>query len=345
MLANQSAKDPQSRRAQARLIVIASLLLALWAPSAALAAEIIHVVQPGENLYRIGLKYGVDWRAIMAANGLYSTYIYVGQTLVIPGTTAGAPPAPEPAAPAAPAPAPAAPGTTVYVVQPGDALWLIAQRYQVAVSDLVQRNGLANPNLLYAGQTLVITGPAPAPGKVLSVAGRGQALPLDCESRSAVDWAGYFGFAIDELEFFRSLPVSDDPDAGFVGSVYGWWGQIPPAPYGVNAGPIAGALRAYGVPAQAVTGMTWDALRAEIDANRPVIAWVIGAVGNGTAIQYTAPSTGGTSLVAPYEHTVIVIGYGADTVTVLDGGVTYSRTLAQFLASWGVLGNMAVVAQ
>ncbi len=34
------------------------------------AGEIIHVVQPGENLYRIGLKYGLSWVAIAEYNGL-----------------------------------------------------------------------------------------------------------------------------------------------------------------------------------------------------------------------------------------------------------------------------------
>ena len=103
--------------------------------------------------------------------------------------------------------------------------------------------------------------------------------------------------------------------------------------------------QAYGLPARAVTGLPWEALRAEIDANRPVITWVIGSVSNGAAVSYTAASNGHTTLVAPYEHTVMVIGYGADSVTILDGGTTYSRSLAQFMASWGVLGNMAVVGQ
>jgi len=89
-------------------LVVLSLALALGLPRAALAAEIVHLVQPGENLFRIGLRYGVDWRAIMRANGLYSTNIYAGQALVIPGTTAeGAPAlAPTPPAPTPPPPAP-----------------------------------------------------------------------------------------------------------------------------------------------------------------------------------------------------------------------------------------------
>jgi tetratricopeptide (TPR) repeat protein len=45
---------------------------------------IIHVVQRGENLYRISLRYGTTVQAIMVANGLTSYNIYVGQQLRIP---------------------------------------------------------------------------------------------------------------------------------------------------------------------------------------------------------------------------------------------------------------------
>ena len=49
------------------------------------AGDIIHVVQPGENLYRIGLKYGLSWVAIAEYNGLANAdAITVGQELRIP---------------------------------------------------------------------------------------------------------------------------------------------------------------------------------------------------------------------------------------------------------------------
>lgn len=48
-------------------------------------AQRTHVVQAGENLYRIGLRYGVSWPQIAAANGIPSPYrINVGQVLIIP---------------------------------------------------------------------------------------------------------------------------------------------------------------------------------------------------------------------------------------------------------------------
>jgi LysM repeat protein len=44
-----------------------------------------HVVEAGENLYRIGLKYGLPWQTIAEANGITDpTQVYVGQQLVIP---------------------------------------------------------------------------------------------------------------------------------------------------------------------------------------------------------------------------------------------------------------------
>jgi len=339
-----------------KLMLVPALALLLGLARPAAAAGIVHIVQPGEDLYRIGLAYGISWQAIMAANGLTSEFIYSGESLVIPvdgssaapsDTTTAQPaatPAPAPTQAAAQAPAQAAASGGSYIIQPGDTLWLIAQRFGLSVSDLMTANGILNPNYIYYGMALNIPGPgAPALGKVLAVSGQAQALPLDCESRSAVDWAAYFGASIGELDFLGKLPESDDPDVGFVGNARGALGQIPPNDYGVHAGPVAALLRAYGVGARAARGLTWDDLRAEIDAGRPAIVWVVGQVGYGTPLQYTAASTGHTTTVAHFEHTVMLIGYGASTVTVLDGGTAYLRSMAQFLASWGALGDMAVL--
>jgi len=179
--------------------------------------------------------------------------------------------------------------------------------------------------------------------KLLKITGRPQILPLSCEARSAADWAGYFGVAIEELEFFARLPVSDNPEIGFVGNARSWWGQIPPNAYGVHAGPVAALLREYGLNAIAVRDWSADEVKMEIDNDRPLIAWVTGHVAPGKPVEYTA-ADGQTLLVAPYEHTVIVIGYTADQVMVLDGRQRYWRSWKLFLESWAVLGNMAVAA-
>jgi uncharacterized protein YvpB len=176
------------------------------------------------------------------------------------------------------------------------------------------------------------------------VTGRSQSLPLDCESRSAVDWAHYFGHNIDELEFFHLLPHSDNPDKGFVGSVYGTWGQIPPNAYGVHADPVVEVLRDYGLQAYARRPLSWDQLRAEIAASRPVMVWIIGSINNGIPVYYT-PADGLHTIVARYEHTVVVTGYTPSLVYYLNGGTIYTRSVTQFLDSWSALGNMAITAR
>lgn len=115
-----------------------------------------HVVQPGENLYRIALRYGTTILALAKANGISDpTQIRVGQTLVIPGGAE---------APAAPSSPPVA-GQT-HTVRPGETLSAIARRYGVSVWVLARANSLANPSLIVPGQVLVIPGssnPSPAP--------------------------------------------------------------------------------------------------------------------------------------------------------------------------------------
>ena len=57
--------------------------------------SVIHIVQRGENLYRIALRYGVTVQAIAAANGIVNPHrIYAGQRLVIPRSATAPSPSP-----------------------------------------------------------------------------------------------------------------------------------------------------------------------------------------------------------------------------------------------------------
>ena len=71
--------------------------------------------------------------------------IYAGQVLTLPGCTTTPPPTPTPP-----------PATTTYVVQPGDTLGKIAQQFGKTVAELTALNNISNPNLIYAGQVLLI---------------------------------------------------------------------------------------------------------------------------------------------------------------------------------------------
>ncbi len=119
-----------------------------------LSQETIHIVQPGETLFRISIHYGVPMSSIISANNLINpSRIYAGQRLIIPtgsGSTPGAP----------------APGTSVrHVVQQGEILSRIASQYGVSMWAIAQANNISNPSMLYAGQVLVIPGSsAPSTG-------------------------------------------------------------------------------------------------------------------------------------------------------------------------------------
>jgi uncharacterized protein YvpB len=176
------------------------------------------------------------------------------------------------------------------------------------------------------------------------VDGHPQSYQLSCESRSAVDWAAYWGVSIKERKFLNSLPRSDNPDLGFVGWPNDAWGNLPPQSYGVHAEPVASLLREFGLDAQGRSGMTWEELQAEIAAGRPVIVWVIGEMWPGTPTKYIA-SDGRAALVARFEHTMILVAYSPKTVKVVDAytGRTSTFPRQTFLKSWETLGRMAVV--
>ncbi len=212
---------------------------------------------------------------------------------------------------------------------------------EVSTSDATPTACEPNPHFAEDG-SLLPTPTLPSKAVIQGIHGHGQSLPLDCESRSAVDWANYFGVEINELEFFNKIPVSDNPDKGFVGSVRGSWGNLPPHAYGVHAGPVAELLRYYGLAAYAYRGISWEQLRAELAAGRPVVVWVVGHVWRSTPVTMTVTS-GANVLVARLEHTVILIGYTEKMATVLDGASKYSVEISVFMASWNVLGNMAIV--
>ncbi len=56
-----------------------------------------YIVQPGDNLFRIALRYGTTTQAVAQANNLPSTMVYSGQRLIIPGAGPGGPAPAQPA--------------------------------------------------------------------------------------------------------------------------------------------------------------------------------------------------------------------------------------------------------
>lgn len=183
----------------------------------------------------------------------------------------------------------------------------------------------------------------PLSASVDGVVGYAQSHNLTCEARSAVDWARFYGVSIDEMEFQYALPLTENPETGFVGDIDDPLGQIPPNSYGVHAKPVVRVLRDFGVDATALKGYSFDELKQRIADGDPVLVWVIGNVWYGSPVEYIAPD-GTTVTVAHFEHTAIVTGYDEYGVTLVDNNLVYWRTTSAFLSSWSVLGNMVIIA-
>jgi LysM repeat protein len=123
------------------------------------AGEQVYTVQPGDSLSRIASRYGSTTAALVQRNPQIADpdLIYPGQIIVIPATLP--PPGTDPDI---------IPDTGVgellYTVQRGDTLSEIALRYGISTVNLIQRNAqIANPDLIYPGQLVVIPSPLPPP--------------------------------------------------------------------------------------------------------------------------------------------------------------------------------------
>jgi peptidoglycan endopeptidase LytE len=168
-----------------RRVIPAAMMLAavgflVLTTAGSVEAGTTHVVQPGENLYRIALRYGVTVHALAAYNGISNvTLIRVGQVLRIP--TTGSRERVSTATPSVkktPGVQSASPVRTVsyrYIVRHGDTLYSIATRFGITVATLKRANSLTD-NFLHSGQVLLVPGvkvtaQTPPPGPTVKVKG------------------------------------------------------------------------------------------------------------------------------------------------------------------------------
>ena len=186
------------KRRSAVILTCALLVLCMPGTARAQGSGHLHTVQPGENLFRIALRYNVSVQAVASVNGITNqSLVYVGQTLIIPAygnvapvpastrppapptvtptLAAGTPAALQPTAPVsetatlvAPTGTPPPPVSTpapraaTHTVASGENLYRIALRYGLTTAQLAAANGILNPNSVYAGQVLRI----PSAGQV-----------------------------------------------------------------------------------------------------------------------------------------------------------------------------------
>lgn len=107
------------------------------APAPATGYGIYYVVQPGENIFRIGLKFNVTVDAIAAASGLANPNAIRAGTLVL-------------------VPVRLPQGGYGYYVQPRDTAYSIARRFGMTVENLVALNGIGANYAIQPGQILSV---------------------------------------------------------------------------------------------------------------------------------------------------------------------------------------------
>lgn len=99
--------------------------------------ESTYYVQSGDTLSSIATKFGTTISNLVSLNHISNpNVIYVGQKIYVGEATQGQ--------------------SNAYTVQAGDTLSGIAAKFGTTWQDLAQKNGLANPNVIYVGQTLTI---------------------------------------------------------------------------------------------------------------------------------------------------------------------------------------------
>lgn len=130
-----------------------------------------YTIVRGDTISGIAAKFGVTAQAVLGANGLgWTSIVYPGQTLTIPGSASAA------VAPRAAAPAPQT-AASGYTIVSGDTVSSIAKKLGVSVTALLAANQLQQSSVIYAGKTLAVPAattaavstPVPLPSSASSI--------------------------------------------------------------------------------------------------------------------------------------------------------------------------------
>lgn len=114
-----------------------------------------YVVETGDTLQQIALRFGVDETALRQLNRVAGNAdLAAGDALLLPATRQELAPPPSLSTDAAENTAEDTSGAARYIVAAGDSLGLIAQAHGLTLAELMEANQIANPDAIYVGQRL-----------------------------------------------------------------------------------------------------------------------------------------------------------------------------------------------
>lgn len=164
---------------------------------------------------------------------------------------------------------------------------------------------------------------------------------LSCEYAAAAAVTLYWGNLVSQRDFIREVPKSLNPHLGFRGDINGESGGI--EDYGIYAEPLIPVLRRHGYNAVVFYGGV-SRLKGNVAAGNPVVTWITGGKYSERPV-YRKTLNGDTFKLIPGEHAVVVYGYDAGGVRIMDvgdGGFYYTEW-DSFLRRWGYFDQMALV--
>ena len=109
------------------------------------------LVEVGDSLSKIAKRYDTTTEILAAINGICDVnQIYVGQKILLAAAESETDDGVDPE-----------PISVTVLVEVGDSLSKIAKQYDTTVDDLMVANDITDPNLLFVGQELVVSGIVP----------------------------------------------------------------------------------------------------------------------------------------------------------------------------------------
>ncbi|MBF8378338.1 C40 family peptidase [Alicyclobacillus mali] len=180
-----------------------------FVPATALASSATYTVRPGDSLYGIAAKFHVTVHQLELWNHLSSNVIHPGQVLVVSQGGSHSVTSSSPSS--------SRTNASTYVVQPGDSLWSIGQKFHITLSQLEAWNGLHASSAIHPGESLKVS-----PPKHPTISGA--AKPVTLSSRGSSPDATNTSLAQSALGFAVA-----DYARTFLGAPYEWGASGPSA--------------------------------------------------------------------------------------------------------------------